>query len=238
MDSCSTAVSRPEPSRVLRPYTRWPETMVACTTSRDRPTSSRASALRTTSTAGSVAAAATSLARMCAVPIRNVPRASAPAMASEVQQVSAEAAVAVACPQQSPAAEHRCQPVQHAVNGGRVHEAGEEEPVAAHCGPGFLEVIRDFLGGADDAVTGTAAAGLQDLPQGGPRRSGLGEMFEGAPVAVGAEFGKGRVEVEPLEVDDGQVGDGVELAVDVPLRELPPGSPQLFRFGPGAGHGG
>src|SRR6476661_1036670 len=161
MDSCSTAVSRPEPSRVLSPYTLWPESMAAWTTSRDSPISSRASTLRTTLTAGSAAALATSSARRCAVPIRKASRrvpgrrssdAVAPSMALEVQQVPAEPAVAVACPQQPPAAQHGRQLVQHAVHGGGVHETGEQEAVPAHRSPGLLQVIGDFLGRADDAV--------------------------------------------------------------------------------------
>ncbi len=50
--------------------------------------------------------------------------------------------------------------------------------------------------------------------------------------------GSGRVQVELLEVDHGQVGDGVQLAVDVALREFPARCPELVRLGPGAHHGG
>src|SRR6186997_244802 len=132
--------------------------MARWTTSRERPSTSRACSLRTTRTEGSAAAAATSWACSRAVPMRKDAAAAAgwSVMALEVQQVPAEAAVAVAGPYQPPAAEHGRQPVQDAVDRRGVHEPGEEEAVAAHLRPGLFEVVRDLLGCANDAVPGAA----------------------------------------------------------------------------------
>ncbi|MNR49150.1 hypothetical protein D3C85_1684850 [compost metagenome] len=87
------------------------------------------------------------------------------------------------------------------MDGHGIHEPGEEEAVAAHLRAGVLEVVRDLLGRADDAVPGAAAAGLEELAQCGAPRPGLGEVVEGALVAVGVQFRQRSVEVELFEVD-------------------------------------
>ncbi|MCY1238023.1 hypothetical protein D9M72_507410 [compost metagenome] len=124
------------------------------------------------------------------------------------------------------------------MNGCRINETREQEAVPAHLHAGFFEVVGNFLGRADDAVPGAAAAGLQELAQRGPGRTRLGEMIQGALVAVRGELGERGVKVELFEVDHGEVGDGVQLAVDVALRELAALLPELVRFGAGAHHGG
>src|SRR4029453_14683410 len=150
---------------------------------------------------------------------------------SEVQKILAEAAVAVTLPQQATASQFGSELVQHSVHGDGVHEAREEEAVATHSLAGLLEVVRDFTNRADDRIAGTTAACLQDLAQGRPRRGCLGEVLQRALVAVGAQFRQRRIEVELLEVDHGQVGDRVELAVDITLGKLPALRTQLLGLG-------
>ncbi|MNI79539.1 hypothetical protein D3C73_1360030 [compost metagenome] len=93
------------------------------------------------------------------------------------------------------------------MHGHWVHKAGEKKSVATYGRACFLQVVSDFAYRADDRVACSAAACLEDLAQRGTWRGSFGEVFQRALVAVGAQLGKRGVEVELLEVDDGEVGN-------------------------------